>query len=117
MDPINGPIFLAAYTQRVCALVLAVSCVACAGVSDPAGFSIVSQDRYDFMPCREIIAQRVSLVDREKTLVEAATKAESSFGGLIASYAAYRSELTQVRAQIAATNRGMQKNGCDASKK
>ena len=38
-------------------------------------------------------------------------------GWIIASFAAYRSELAHTRSQIIAANRAAQKNGCDAPKK
>jgi hypothetical protein len=98
------------------ALVLAALCTACGTVSDPAGFAVAVQDKYDTLPCKEVSAARGSLVNREKELTELATKAEASPGGFIVSYSAYRSELAQVRGQIAAANRALQKNGCDPPK-
>ena len=98
------------------ALVLATLCAACGTVSDPAGFAVAVQDKYDTLPCKEVSAIRGSLVSREKELSDLAAKAESSPGGFIVSYSAYRSELAQIRGQIAAANRGLQKNGCDPPK-
>jgi hypothetical protein len=86
-------------------------------MSDPVGLAAVTQDRFDFMSCPEIIPQRNSLIAREKQLSDLAAKAESGFGGVVVSYAAYHSELTQIRAQIAAADRGARKNNCDLSKK
>ena len=98
------------------AVALAALCSACSSVSDPAAFAMVTQDKFDFLPCSEITAQRGNLVNREKELAELSAKAESSPGGFIVSYAAYRSELTLVRGQVAAANRALQKNGCDPPK-
>ena len=86
--------------------------------ADLTGYStIVTQDKYDFMSCRDIIAHRTGLVAREKDLSDLVTKAESSPGGIIASFAAYRSELSSVRSQLVAANRAVQKNSCDAPAK
>ena len=98
------------------AVALAALCTACSAVSDPAAFAVVTQDKFDFLTCPEIAAQRGNLVNREKELAELTAKAESSPGGFIASYAAYRSELTLVRGQVAAANRALQKNGCGPPK-
>jgi hypothetical protein len=103
--------------SRIGAAALVALCGACATVSDPAGFSVVAQDKYDYMSCAEIIPQRNSQIAREKQLVDLIAKAETGPGGAIISYTAYRSELTQTRALIAAANRGAQKNNCDLSKK
>ena len=102
---------------RIGAAALVALCGGCGTVSDPAGFSVVSQDRYDFMSCPEIVGYRNGHIAREKQLSELAAKAETAPGGVIVSYTAYRSELTQVRALLAAANRAAQKNNCDLSKK
>ena len=98
------------------AAALSALCSACGTVSDPAAFAVVTQDKFDFLPCSEIAAQRGNLVNREKELTELTAKAESSPGGFIVSYSAYRSELTLVRGQVAAANRALQKNGCGPPK-
>jgi hypothetical protein len=96
---------------------LGVACAACAGIGDPAGFSIVAQDAFDFKTCPEITGARGGLVAREKELTELIAKAESAPGGIIVSYAAYRSDLTSVRAQIQASERAARMHNCDAPKK
>ena len=98
------------------AVALAALSSACSTVSDPAAFAVVTQDKFDFLPCPEIAVQRTTLVNREKELAALSAKAESSPGGFIVSYSAYRSELTLVRGQVAAANRALQKNGCDPPK-
>ena len=98
------------------ALGLAALCAACSTVGDPAAFAVTVQDRYDTLPCKEVAAQRLSYMNREKELAELAAKAEASPGGFIVSYSAYRSELAQVRGHIAATNRSLRINGCDPPK-
>ena len=98
------------------ALVVAALCAGCTAVSDPAAFALAVQDKYDSLPCKEVAGQRNGLIGREKDLNELAAKAEASPGGFIVSYSAYRSELAQVRGQIAATNRSLQKNGCEPPK-
>jgi hypothetical protein len=100
-------------TRTLAAFILAALCSACGSVADPAGFSVVTQDKYDFLPCKDIVTQRTANTNREKELSILIAKAESSPGGFIASYTAYRSELTQVRAFIAAANRALQKNNCE----
>lgn len=95
----------------------AVLCVCgCGSVSDPAGFSIVTQDRFDFMTCPEIIGQRNNYNARVKTLSDLIEKADSSPGGFIVSATAYRSELVQARALAAAAERAARLNKCDAPK-
>lgn len=98
------------------ATVLAALCAACGTVSDPAAFALAVQDKYDTLPCKEVAGQRGNHLNREKELNELIAKAEASPGGFIVSYSAYRSELAQVRGQIAAANRSLQKNGCDRPK-
>ena len=96
---------------------LAGACAACTGMGDPAGYSIVTQDAYDFKTCPEIIGIRSSMTAREKDLTELSAKAESAPGGIIVSYTAYRSELTSVRAQKAAAERAARMHDCDAPPK
>jgi hypothetical protein len=98
------------------AAALAALC-GCGSVSDPAGFSIATQDRYDFMTCAEIVGARKSNNDRVKQLTVLMEKAESSPGGFIVSAAAYRSELVQARALAAAAERAALMHNCDAPKK
>jgi hypothetical protein len=88
----------------------------CAAVSDPAGFTVATQDRYDFMTCPEILGARNNNRARLKQLSDLIDKAESSPGGFLVSAGAYRSEMVQVRALTAATERAAQKNNCDAPK-
>jgi hypothetical protein len=102
--------------RTLAVLAVAALCASCGSVSDPAGFAVVTQDKFDFMSCPEITAQRANYTVRVKDLSELAAKAESAPGGFIASYAAYRSELTQARALLAAANRAAEKNSCDTKK-
>jgi hypothetical protein len=90
----------------------ALALAGCGSVGDPAGFSIVSQDRYDFMTCTEIINNRNAQNGRMKQLGESIEKAESSPGGFIVGAAAYRSEYVQARALAAAADRAARKNNC-----
>jgi hypothetical protein len=99
------------------AALLAGACAACTGMGDPAGYSIVTQDAFDFKSCPEIATGRSSWTAREKELTELIAKAESAPGGIIVSYAAYRTELTNVRAQKAAVERAARMHDCDAPKK
>ena len=92
-------------------------CAACSGIGDPAGFSIVTQDMYDFKTCPEIVGARNGIVAREKELTELVAKAESAPGGIIVSYTAYRSDLTNIRAQHVAVDRAARMHDCDAPKK
>jgi hypothetical protein len=85
-------------------------------VSDPAGFSIVSQDRFDFLPCNEIINNRNAQTARMKQLGDLIEKAEASPGGFIVGAAAYRSEYVQTRALAAAAERAARLKNCDAPK-
>lgn len=101
---------------RALVAVLAASCAACAAISDPAAFAVVSQDKYDFLPCKDILSARGNLINAEKKLTESAEKAEASPGGIIVSYTAYRSELANVRGLAAAATRAAQKNGCTLPK-
>jgi hypothetical protein len=94
----------------------ALALAGCGSVSDPAGFSVVSQDRYDFMTCKEIIANRNGQTLRMKQLADLMEKAEASPGGFIVSTTAYRSEYVQARALAAAADRAARKNNCDAPK-
>lgn len=101
---------------RLLACLAALAVAGCSAVSDPAGFAIASQDRFDFMTCKEIIAQRGGQNNRMKQLAELIEKAEASPGGIIVSGAAYRSEYVQARALAAAADRAAQRNNCDAPK-
>jgi hypothetical protein len=98
------------------ALALAALLIGCASAGDPVGYTIVAQDRYDFLNCTEIINQRNGQLAREKELVGLVQKAEASPAGFIVSYSAYRSELVQVRALIVAADRAAKKNGCEIKK-
>jgi hypothetical protein len=96
---------------------LACACTACSGIGDPAGYSIVTQDAYDFKTCPEIIGARTGTRAREKELTDLVAKADSAPGGIIVSYTAYRSELTSVRAHLEALERAARLHSCDAPKK
>jgi hypothetical protein len=86
--------------------------------ADLTGYStIVTQDKYDFMECPQIVGSRAGLVAREKELTLLMEKAESSPAGIVASLTAYRSELAQTRSMIVAVNRAVQKKGCDTPAK
>jgi hypothetical protein len=98
------------------ALAFAGLCTACGGGMDP-GLSIVTQDKYDFMLCREIIGHRAALIVKEKEWSDLAAKAEASPGGILVSVAAYRSELASVRTQLSVANRAARDKGCDAAGK
>lgn len=95
---------------------LAALCAACASVGDTGGFVATVHDKYDSLPCKDVLNQRTFYAGREKELSELAAKAEASPGGFIVSYSAYRSDLAQVRGQIAAADRSLQKNKCDPPK-
>lgn len=97
---------------RLCGVIALTSLAACASYS-----TIVAQDKYDFMACEQITQSRSGLLHREKELSGLIEKADSSPGGIVASFAAYRSELAMTRAQIVSVNRAVQKNNCDAPKK
>jgi len=88
----------------------------CSAVSDPGGFAIATQDRYDFMTCKEIVAQRGAQNARMKELGDRIEKAETSPAGFIVGAAAYRSEYVQARALAAAAERAALRNNCDAPK-
>lgn len=108
---------LARLASGAASIVLAALCAACSAVSDPAGFSIVTQDKYDFSTCQEIIAARTAQRARQKELTELVEKAESAPGGFIVAAGTYRSELVQARAFAAAADRAAKLKGCDTAKK
>jgi len=99
---------------RLIACLAALAVAGCTAVSDPAGFAIASQDRYDFMTCKDIINSRNAVTNKMKQLSDLIEKAEASPGGFIVSAAAYRSEYVQARALAAAADRAARKNNCDA---
>ena len=99
------------------ALAFAALLAACSAVNDPAGFTVVTQDRYDFMTCKEIIGHRNGQAARMKDLAGLIEKAESAPGGFLVGAGVYRSEYVQSRALVDAADRAARKNGCDAPKK
>lgn len=101
---------------RLIACLAALAAAGCDTVSDPAAFGIVSQDRYDFMTCKEIIANRNAQAARMKELGDRIEKVEASPGGFIVGAAAYRSEYVQARGLAAAANRAALRNNCEAPK-
>ncbi|MGB9366986.1 MAG: hypothetical protein WCE79_13345 [Xanthobacteraceae bacterium] len=110
---------MAAHVANKFALIACLAALAVAGcdtVSDPAAFGIVSQDRYDFMACKEIIANRNAQTARMKELGDRIEKAEASPGGFIVGAAAYRSEYVQARGLAAAADRAARQKNCDAPK-
>ena len=102
---------------RASTLVLAGFCAGCANVTDPAGFSIVAQDKFDFQTCKEILGARTSYTARVKQLTEYIEKADSSSAGFLVSGAAYRSELVQSRSLLRAAERAAQLKDCEPPKK
>lgn len=98
--------------RRAGALAILGLCAACANVGDPVGYSIVTQDKYDFQTCREIVGNRSVLLAREKALNASIEKAQASPGGFLVGAAAYRSDLVETRAKVRAANRALLKNGC-----
>src|SRR5829696_1547854 len=101
--------------QLAGALALTAMCAACAGGFDP-GYAVVTQDKFDFMECPELIGHRNNWTAREKELTNLVAKAESSPGGIIASVTAYRSELAQARTNLRLVQEAAQRKGCDAKK-
>jgi hypothetical protein len=97
--------------------VAALALAGCSAVSDPAGFTIVSQDRYDFMTCPEITKNRNAQQARMKELSGLIEKAEASPGGFLVGAAAYRTEYVQSRALVAAAERAARLNRCDDAPK
>jgi hypothetical protein len=97
------------------AFALAGLTAACAGGMDP-GYAVVTQDRFDFMTCPEIVGHRTNWTAREKQLNDLVEKAESSPGGIIVSVTAYRSELAQARTHRRLAEKAAQEKGCDAKK-
>lgn len=96
------------------ALALAALGASCAG--DMAGYALVTQDKYDFMECKEIVANRTSLTAREKELAKLMEKAEATPSGIIVSAAAYRSDMVSTQAMLRAANRAAQQKGCEPPK-
>jgi hypothetical protein len=96
------------------ALALMLLGAGCGSVSDPAGFAIVTQDRFDFMACKEIINNRNGQTGRVKELAGLIEKAEASPGGFLVGAAAYRSEYVQARGLAAAADRAARLHNCDA---
>jgi hypothetical protein len=103
--------------SQTCALFLAALTAACGSIGDPAGYALVTQDRYDFMTCKEIVGHRAGQAAREKQLTELIEKAETAPGGFILGAAAYRSELVQARALKAAAERAARMHNCDTQPK
>jgi hypothetical protein len=101
---------------RLIACFTALALAGCSSVGDPAAFGIVSQDRYDFMSCKEIIGNRNAQTARMKELGDRIEKAEASPGGFIVGAAAYRSEYVQARGLAAAADRAAKLKDCDAPK-
>ncbi len=101
---------------RLVFCIAALGLAGCSSVSDPAGFSIVTQDRFDFMTCKQIIDNRNGQTGRMKELAGLIEKAESSPGGFIVGAAAYRSEYVQARALAAAADRAARMHNCDPAK-
>jgi hypothetical protein len=97
------------------ALAVAACVAACA--TETPGYAIVTQDKYDFMTCREIVGHRTGLIARERELSGFAAKAEAAPGGVIAGTLAYGSELNATRALLFAADRAARKNNCDAPPK
>lgn len=99
------------------ALVLTLLSAGCGSIGDPVGLALVTQDRFDFMACKEIIGQRATWTNKEKELTGLMEKAESSPGGFIVGAAAYRSEFVQARAQARLAEKAAREKGCDTPPK
>ncbi len=94
------------------AVLLMSACAGCAGVGNSVEYSMVVQDRYDFMTCPELTKVQGALAIREKELTDQVAKAETSVGGVVASMMAYRSELLQAREQVRIAARSARNKGC-----
>jgi hypothetical protein len=103
------------FLRLASALALASLSAACAGGMDPA-YVVVTQDRFAFMECPQLIGERGTWTAREKQLSELVEKAESSPGGIIASVMAYRTELAAARTNLRLVRQAAQQKGCDAKK-
>jgi len=99
---------------RLAGALMAGLCAAC--TTDVAGYSVVTQDKYEIMTCPDIVAQRKGLAAREKNLSALVEKAEASPGGIIASYLAYRSNLAETRMKLRLANQAAGRLGCDTPK-
>jgi hypothetical protein len=96
------------------ALALAALTASCAG--DIVGYAFVTQDKYDFMECKEIVSNRTGLLSREKQLAVLIQKAEASPGGIIISAGSYRSEMVSVQTSLRVLNKAAQQKGCEPAK-
>jgi hypothetical protein len=85
---------------------------ACGAISDPAGFALVTQDKYDFVTCKEAIAARNGAADAVKTGIERMEK-NDGIDGAIVNTIAYRSELVMARGRLAAAERAIATNNCE----
>ena len=112
----NPEVFGLRSVRLAAAFVLAAACAACAGVSDPVGLASVTQDKFDYSNCQEILANRTMYTNRTRELQDLVSKAESSPGGMLVGYTAYRSELVNSRAQLAAAERAARLKNCAAGK-
>ena len=96
---------------RWAAAVLLMSvCEGCAGNS--VEYSVVLQDKYDYMTCPELIKVQGALATREKELTDQVSKAEASVGGVVVGMMAYRTDLLQTREHLRIAAKAARNKGC-----
>ena len=95
-------------------LVFLSACLALGGCA-AAEFALVTQDKYDFVTCKEAIGARAAAANVVKTTTERMEK-NDGIGGAIANTVAYRSELVMARGRLAAAERAIAMNRCEPSR-
>jgi len=96
-------------------LCAALALGACASDALHTGSFWVQPGKYDFLKCPDLVRISVTDTAREKELVGLMEKANQEAAGPFINLMVYRSDLEQVRADLALVQETAQRKGCDLS--
>jgi hypothetical protein len=93
-------------------LVLGGALGGCAGMGDTMSLAFADPAKYDLYDCKQLEAERKSLVKRAAELQGLMAKAETGVAGPVVAELAYRNELIAVRGQTRLAEEAWQRGKC-----
>jgi hypothetical protein len=93
-------------------LVLGLSLLGCAGMSDGMTSAFADPAKYELYNCKQLEAERKALSMRQAELQGLIAKAQSGVGGPVVAELAYRNEYIAVRGQAKNADEAWARNKC-----
>ena len=97
-------------------LVLGIGLAGCAGMGDTMSLAFADPAKYDLYDCKQLEAERKSLVKRAAELQGLMAKAQTGVAGPVVAELAYRNEYIAVRGQTKLADEAWRRNKCHEAK-